>query len=413
MSMKTKLAIVVSSAAVLLFIYVGGLDGVRASNNDGSYRQLQVYSEVLSRVRSEYVEEPNIPLVTDGALHGLLESLDSNSSYLTAAEFKEYKANQTEAKGEIGAAVSKRFGYAAVISVIPGGPADKAGIQASDIFEAIEGKSTREMSLAEIHNLLLGQPGSNLNVSVVRARRAEPQKMVITRDIVSVPAVADKMVDDGIGDIQVDAINKGKAQEVAAKVRALQKSGAKKLILDLRNCAEGDEAEGIAVANLFLNHGTITYLQGQKYPREAFNADASKAITNLPLVVLVNKGTAGPAEIVAAAVLENARGDVIGDKTFGDGSVQKVIEMRDNSALILSVAKYYSPGGKAIQDAAVTPNVLVADTAEDDGGLPDEDERQGIPEANAGGKKDEKPKNLQDDQLNKALEVLKNRESKG
>ena len=162
MSMKTKAAIVVSSAAVLLFMYVGGLDGVRASNNDGSYRQLQVYSEVLSRVRSEYVEEPNIPLVTDGALHGLLESLDSNSSYLTAAEFKEYKANQTEAKGEIGAAVSKRFGYAAVISVIPGGPADKAGIQASDILEAIESKSTREMSLAEIHNLLLGQPGSRL-----------------------------------------------------------------------------------------------------------------------------------------------------------------------------------------------------------------------------------------------------------
>ena len=351
MSIKTKAAIVISSAAVLLFMAVGGLDGVRASNNDGSYRQLQVYSEVLSRVRSEYVEEPNIPAVTDGALHGLLESLDSNSSYLTPSEFKEYKSNQTEAKGDIGAAVSKRFGYAAVISVIPGGPADKAGIQASDIFEAIEGKSTREMSLAEIHNLLQGQPGSNLNVAVVRARRAEPQKTVITRDIVTVPPVTDKMVEDGIGYIQVDAVNKGKAQEVAAKVRSLQKSGAKRLILDLRNCAEGEETEGIAVANLFLNHGTITYLQGQKYPREAFNADATKAITNLPLAVLVNKGTAGPAEVVAAAVMENARGDVVGDKTFGDGSVQKTIPLPDGSALILSVAKYYSPSGKAIQDA--------------------------------------------------------------
>src|SRR5436305_1419295 len=258
MSIKTKAAIVMSSAAVLLFMYVGGLDGVRASsNNDGSYRQLQVYSEVLSRVRSEYVEEPNIPLVTDGALHGLLESLDSNSSYLTPAEFKEYKSNQTEAKGEIGAAVSKRFGYAAVISVIPGGPADKAGVQASDIFEAIEGKSTRELSLAEIRNLLQGQPGSNVNVALVRARRAEPQKVVITRDIVTVPPVSDKMVEDGIGYIQVDAFTKGKSQEVAAKVRALQKAGARKLILDLRNCAEGDESEGISVANLFLNHGTI------------------------------------------------------------------------------------------------------------------------------------------------------------
>jgi carboxyl-terminal processing protease len=405
MSIKTKAAIVISSAAVLLFMAVGGLDGVRASNSDGSYRQLQVYSEVLSRVRSEYVEEPNIPAVTDGALHGLLESLDSNSSYLTAAEFKEFKSNQTEAKGDIGAAVSKRFGYAAVISVIPGGPADKAGIQASDIFEAIEGKSTREMSLAEIHNLLQGQPGSNLNVAVVRARRAEPQKTVITRDIVNVPPVADKMVEDGIAYIQVDAFNKGKAQEVAAKVRALQKSGAKKLILDLRNCAEGDESEGIAVANLFLNHGTITYLQGQKYPREAFNADATKAITNLPLAVLVNKGTAGPAEVVAAAILENARGDVVGDKTFGDGSVQKTIPLPDGSALILSVAKYYSPSGKAIQDAAVTPNIVVADT-DDDAALPDDDDGNVAP---ADEEKKQPPQ--QDEPLHKAIQVLKTKVS--
>jgi carboxyl-terminal processing protease len=400
MSIKTKAAIVISSAAVLLFMAVGGLDGVRASNNDGSYRQLQVYSEVLSRVRSEYVEEPNIPAVTDGALHGLLESLDSNSSYLTAAEFKEFKSNQTEAKGDIGAAVSKRFGYAAVISVIPGGPADKAGIQASDIFEAIEGKSTREMSLAEIHNLLQGQPGSNLNVAVVRARRAEPQKTVITRDIVSVPPVADKMLEDGVGYVQVDAINKGKAQEVAAKVRSLQKAGAKRLILDLRNCAEGDESEGIAVANLFLNHGTITYLQGQKFPREAFNADATKAVTNLPLAVLVNKGTAGPAEVVAAAVLENARGDVIGDKTFGDGSVQKTIPLPDGSALILSVAKYYSPSGKAIQDAAVTPNIVVADS-DDDAALPDDDDGA------APADEEKKAPPQQDEQLHKAIQVLK------
>ncbi|MGH9538408.1 MAG: S41 family peptidase [Terriglobales bacterium] len=404
MSMKTKAAIVVSSAAILLFMAVGGLDGVRASNNDGSYRQLQVYSEVLSRVRSEYVEEPNIPAVTDGALHGLLESLDSNSSYLTPAEYKEYKSNQTEAKGEIGAAVSKRFGYAAVISVIPGGPADKAGIQAGDIFEAIEGKSTREMSLAEIHNLLMGQPGSNVNVAVVRARRAEPQKTVITRDIVNVPPVTDKMVEDGIGYIQVDAFNKGKAQEVAAKVRALQKAGAKKLILDLRNCAEGDESEGIAVANLFLNHGTITYLQGQKYPREAFNADASKAITSLPLAVLVNKGTAGPAEVVAAAIMENARGDVVGDKTFGDGSVQKVIQLNDCSALILSVAKYYSPQGKAIQDSAVTPNIVVADS-DDDAALPDDDDSA------APADEDKKQPPQQDEQLHKAIQVLKSKTS--
>jgi carboxyl-terminal processing protease len=406
MSMKTKAVILVSSVAILTFMVVGGLDGVRASSNDGAYRQLQVYSEVLSRVRSEYVEEPNIPAVTDGALHGLLESLDSNSSYLSPSEYKEYKAHKTETRGEIGAAISKRFGYAAVVSVIPGGPADKAGIQASDIFEAIEGKSSRDMSLAEIRNVLAGQAGSNVTVAVVRARRAEPQKTVITREIVNIPAVADKMVEDGIGYVQVDAFNKGKSQELANKIKSLQKSGAKKLILDLRNCAEGEEDEGIATANLFLNHGTITYLQGQKYPREAFSAEASKAITNLPLAVLVNKGTAGPAEVVAAAVLENARGDVVGDKTFGDGSVQKTLELPDGSALILSVAKYYTPGGKAIQDSAVTPNILVADVDED-ANLPDDD-AQPAPSTEESNKK---AAPQQDEQLQKAIQVLKSRNS--
>jgi carboxyl-terminal processing protease len=393
---------------VLLFVVAGGLNGVRASSNEGAYRQLQVYSEVLSRVRGEYVEEPNIDSVTDGALHGLLDSLDPDSSYLTPAEYKEYKAHKTEAKGEIGAVVSKRFGYATVVSIIPSGPADKAGLLATDILEAIESngtnRSTHDMSLAEIHNLLSGQPGSTLTVSVVRARRAEPQKMVITRDLVTIPPVADKMMDNGIGYLQVDAFTNGKTQEIAAKIKALQKSGAKKLILDLRNCAEGEESEGIATANLFLNHGTIAYLQGQKFPRQAFSADAAQVITSLPLVVLVNKGTAGAAEIVAAAVLDNARGDVAGDKTFGEGSVQKVIDLPDGSAIILSVAKYYSPGGKAFQDVAVTPNVVVA-AGDDDFALPDEDENATPPDQ-------EKPRAPQPDQpLQKAIQILNGKTS--
>jgi carboxyl-terminal processing protease len=410
MSTKLKVTILASSLAILLFTFVGGFVSVRASSNDGAYRQLSVYSEVLSRIRSEYVEEPNISGVTEGALHGLLESLDANSSYLSAAEYKHYKSIKTEGKANIGAAVSKRFGYADVVAVIPGGPADKAGIENSDILESIEGKSTHDMSLAEIHSVLLGEAGTTVTVAVVRPRRAEPQKIVITRDMVTIPPVEDKMLADNVGYIKVDAFPAGKSQEIAGKIRDLQKQGAKKLVLDLRNSASGEESEGIATANLFLDHGTITYLQGQKFPRQAFNAEPAKDITKLPVAVLVNRGTAGPAEIVAAAILENARGDVVGDKTFGDGSIQKTIEMRDSGALILSIAKYYSPSGKAIQDTAVTPNVLIADNqAQDDAGLPDEDQQQTA----APNEKNTKPKNVQDDQLNKALEVLKNRESKG
>jgi carboxyl-terminal processing protease len=404
MSTKSKLFVLTCSLALVVVMALGQV-GVRASgSNDGPYAQLQVYSEVLSRVEREYVDEPNIPQVTNGALHGLLEALDSSSSYLSPAEYKEFQTRSAGKRAGIGAAVSKRFGYADVVSILPGGAAEKAGIQNYDIIEAIEGKSTHEMSPVEINSLLAGDAGSTVTVSVVRARKAEPQKIVITRDEFSNPAASSKVVETGVGYIKVDWFTKGESTEIANLVRTLQKSGATKLILDLRNSADGEAAEGIATANLFLDHGTITYLQGQKYPKQAFTAEADKAITKLPVVVLVNRGTAGPAEIVAAAILENARGDVLGDKTFGAGSIQKMIPLQDNSALNLTVAKYYSPQGKAIQDSAVTPNILVA--GEEEVALPDEDD-------NATPSADQEPKKApQDEQLKKAIEVVKARPAK-
>ena len=406
MSKTTKFLLIALSFLIASFVVLGQF-GVKADTSDSdSYRQLGVYSEVLSRIRDEYVEEPNIAAVTNGALHGLLESLDADSSYLDPTEFKEYKARK-EGKASIGAALSKRYGYAAVISVIPGGPADKAEIESGDIIEAIEGRSTRDMSLAEIDGRLTGPPGSVVNVSVVRPRRAQPVKSAITLAVVADPPVSDKVMQEGIGYIKVDDFPKGRSQEIANKLKALQKDGAKKIILDLRNSGDGEEDEGVATANLFLNHGTITYLQGQKYPKQTFNADPQKAISTLPLVVLVNRGTAGPAELVAAAVMENARGDVVGDKTFGSGAIQKVIDMPDGSALMLSVAKYYSPSGKALQDTAVTPNILVADN-NDDFIAPDEDEN-----AEDEAQEEKQKTNQPDDQLNKAIEVLKTQATKG
>jgi carboxyl-terminal processing protease len=403
MSKPIKLTILGLSFLLATLVVAGGL-GVKANtSNEDSYKQIGVYSEVLQRIRTEYVEDPNVPAVTNGALHGLLESLDANSSYLDPAEYKEYKQRKNEGKATIGATLSKRFGYAAVVAVIPNGPADKAGIESGDIIEAIEGKSTREMSLAEIDGMLTGQPGSVINVSVVRPRKAEPTKTAVTREIVSDPPVSDKMLEDGIGYIKIDDFPKGRTQEIASKLKELEKTGAKKLVLDLRNSGEGDEDEGIATANLFLNHGAISFLQGQKYPKQSFNADPQKAIApTIPMVVLVNRGTAGPAEIVAAAIMENARGDVVGDKTFGSGSIQKVIELPDGAALMLSVAKYYSPSGKALQDTAVTPNILVADST-DDYLVPDEDENTQPDE-----KQEREKKVTPDDQLKRAIDVLKN-----
>jgi carboxyl-terminal processing protease len=405
MSKPTKLIVLGLSFLLATLVVAGGL-GVKAStNNEDSYRQVEVYSEVLSRIRTEYVEDPNVSAVTNGALHGLLESLDANSSYLDPTEYKDYKLRKNEGQASIGATLSKRFGYAAVVSVIPGGPADKAGIDSGDIVEAIEGKSTRDMSLAEIDGILAGQPGSVINVSMVRPRKAAPVKTAITREIVAEPAVGTKMLEDGIAYIKIDDFPKGRSQEVAAKLKELDKTGAKKLVIDLRNSGSGDENEGIATANLFLNHGTISYLQGQKYPKQTFTADPQKTVApSIPLVVLVNRGTAGPAELVAAAIMENSRGDVIGDKTFGSGSIQKVIEMKDGSALMLSVAKYYSPGGKALQDTAVTPNILVADNSDDFQGPDDDDTAQ--PDEKQ--QQEKEKKTAPDDQLKRAIDVLKN-----
>jgi carboxyl-terminal processing protease len=404
MSKKIQVLLLTTSMLVIVFALIGGL-GVHAAsgnNSDNAYTHMQVYSEVLHRIRTEYVEEPNMGLVTNGALHGLLESLDANSSYLTPAEYKAYKAAKTDAKAGIGATVSKRFGYAAIVSVIPGGPADKAGITPGDIIETVEGQSTHDSSLAAVKTRLAGDVGSRVECVIIRARKIEPQKITIVREAVNPPAVQDQTMADNVGYIKALTLDKGKAQEIAGKIKSLQARGAKKLVLDLRNNSEGDEQEGVAVANLFLAKGMIGYLQGQKVEKVTYNAEPQKKITDLPVAVLVNRGTAGAAELVAAAILDNSRGEVVGDKTFGEGSVQKVLEVPDGSALILSVAKYYTPKGKIIQDTGITPNVVIAAADEaantivddEDGGTPDEPQPQ-------------KPQQKEDDQLHRALEVLK------
>ena len=405
MSKKIQVLVLTSSMLIVAFVLLGTL-GVHASgtssSGDVTLKHIGVYSEVLYRVRAEYVEEPNMNAVTNGALHGLLESLDADSSYLSLTEYKVFQQKKAEGKASIGATVSKRFGYAAIVSVIPGGPADKAGLGAGDIIETVEGLSTHDLSLAAVKNHLVGEPGSRLELTIIRTRKIEPQKTTIVRDIVALPAVTEQLAADNVGIIKAQVLTKGKAAEVAESIKSLQKKGAKKLVLDLRYNSEGEEEEGVAVANLFLGKGTIGTLQGQKFDKVTFTADPQKKITDLPVVVVVNRGTAGAAELVASAILDNKRGDVVGDKTFGEGSVQKLIEVPDGSALILSVAKYFTSNGKVIQDTGITPNVLVA-SAEDAVVVSDDDDGSSTTTP-------EEPQKVQpkeDEQLRRAIEVVK------
>jgi carboxyl-terminal processing protease len=364
MNSRVKFAVVMTSTGVVALLLLGSvvskgaLADQNAAGDTNVYKHLAVYSEVLSRIKSEYVTEPDMSGVTLGALNGLLESIDPYASYLNAAQYKDYLKNYDTNRGDLGMVLSKKFGYINVVSVIPGSPAANAGLTTGDMLESIKGIATRDMPLAYARLLLKGAPGSTVDLSVLR-RRPEPQKLTMTRAVIAVPPVESKMIPDSLGYIKIAAIGENTNQQVSGAISDLQKQGAKALILDLRYCASGDPEQGVALANLFLNKGLITYTQGQKSQRKDFDAVAQKDVTLLPLVVMTDRGTASAAEVTAAALQGDKRAEVVGERTYGDASVLRPIAMDDGSAIILSVAKYYSPDGKSIQDNGVTPDDVV------------------------------------------------------
>lgn len=403
----SKILLLAVSAVLVLTIFLGvNSSGVNAATEpqDGAYRQINVYSEVLRHIQTDYVTEPNINDVTNGALRGLAESLDADSSYLSAADYKAYKADKG-GKAQVGINVSKRFGYATVISVVPGSPADKQNLSDGDIIEAIGSQDTRDISLAMIQLMLQGQPGSELTISVIRPRKTAPEKVTMMRVATSLPPVSETMYENAtILYVKPGILDHEHVQQIEAKLKGMPKAGNKKVLLDLRDVAAGDMAEATRLANFLLKSGTIATLEGQKVEKQTFVADASKSInTTAPVVVLVNRGTAGPAELVAAALLDNKRADLVGEKTFGEGAQQKTFELPDGAALILSVAKYESPSGKKLQDDGVTPGIVVASAADDAAA---DDDAAATTETQ---KPAQKPSVSVDEQLTKALDVLKSK----
>jgi carboxyl-terminal processing protease len=359
-------SVFVLSLGLLVALIAGefGLRAVRAgSNDDGAYKQINVYQQVLKKIQSEYVTEPNINNVTSGALHGLLETLDANSSYLSPAEYQAYKDHPAGVDAQVGLTISKRYGYAVVVSVLPGSPAEKEHFADGDAIESIGGQSTREMSLAMIRIMLEGKPGSQVVLSVIRPRKGEPEKVTLTRVPPSTPSLGEQQYESSsILYLKPVVLSVARVDEIAAHLKGMAKNGNKKVLLDLRNVSDGDAAQGLRLANLFLKQGTMATLSGQKFPIQTFIADSAKFVTDAPLAVLVNRGTAGAAELAAAALADNKRADLVGERTFGDGSVQKTIELPDGAALVLTVAFYSTPGGKKILEDAVTPGILAGPT---------------------------------------------------
>jgi len=400
MSKRIRLLLITVSCLLVLYIVLGGLLGKDDSSSEKTYRNLGVYSEVLSRIKSDYVTEPDLKKATGGAIRGLLEALDPYSTYFTPQEYQDYLRQPDPGPANAGIFLAKRMGFATVVSVLPGSPAEKAGVKAGDLIDRVENTATRELSVVQLQRLLAGPAGSTVALTLVREARGDPQKVPITRAVLNYPPVVAKMVEDTAGYIRVASFNKGKAAEISAKLREFTASGADKIVLDLRNCAGGEPQEAVDTASLFLEKGVVAYLQGQRFPRQDLPIKPPHDVCKLPVAVLINQSTAGPAELVASAILGNKRGDAVGVRSFGIGVFQKLIPLDDGSALLLSVAKYYGPDGKAIQDNGVTPSVVEA-PGEETASVEDETEPT---EPEHFGDKD-------DQQLRKAIEILKQKSS--
>ena len=365
---------VIIIVSVIIFCYAGLGHVLGRTPDEKAYKSLTVYGEVLQKVQQEYVDEPNMGTVTAGSLHGLMEALDPQSSYLTPREYEEYRKKlQNPGTGEVGLTLSKRYGYIIVLSVLPESPGTKAGIRSGDFFESIGGFTTRDMSVGQAVNLLAGQPGTGIKVSAIRSGKATPEEVELVREKIATPKMVSQRSEPDVLVLRPLSLESGRAAEIRTRLLDAEKQGIHKVVLDLRECGRGPVSEGVSVARLFVASGTITTLRGQTVSAEVFSADPRQVIWKNPVSVLVDATTSGAAEVLASAIGANHRGDVVGERTFGLASEQKLIPMEDGAALLLTVANYYNPGGKSILEEGVTPTEVVRAIPLDDSDAADEE----------------------------------------
>ncbi|MBK7704959.1 MAG: PDZ domain-containing protein [Acidobacteria bacterium] len=424
MSFRGKIIIAFLSAAIASYALLGGILGSFAQqpvNDVGA--QMRIFESVLQHIQNDYVDEPSMDRVRGGALRGLPSSLDPYSSYLTAEQVKDFQANKQNTLAGVGAEFSSNSSYLYVVSVIKDSPADKAGLKAGDIIEYIENKATRDISLYDARQLILGEAGSSVKLRVLRAG-AKPQTLSVARGNYSIPKAESRIEAGKVGVIKIYSLEAGEAEDIRNQVQSLTKQGVQKIILDLRGVASGSIDEAVGVANLFIKDGTLAQVIGRESkPIKTFSADPSKAVFDGKMSALIDIATAGAGEVVASAILDRKRGDVIGERSFGAGTEQKLFTLKNSGdGLLLTVAKWASAEGKPFLgdnrlNSGVMPSVEVKRPetpepleVEDLVDQQEQNEQQPNPSPSpTATPKVEQPKVLEDIQLKKALELMQDK----
>ncbi len=325
--------------------------------------ELRTFTEVFAKIKNDYVESVDDRKLLENAIRGMLEGLDPHSTYLDKDSYKELQEGTTGEFGGLGIEVGMEDGFVKVISPIDDTPAQRAGIKAGDLIIRLDDKAVKGMMLNEAVKLMRGKPGSDITLTVVREGEEKPLSITITRDIITVKSVRGETLEPGFAYIRVSNFQSHTAEDLRKSLEELKKENdndIRGLILDLRNNPGGILNAAVSVSDLFLDNGLIVYTEGRiKDSKLKFKAKPSDILKNAPIIVLVNGGSASASEIVAGALQDHERAIIMGEQTFGKGSVQTILPMNDEAALKLTTARYFTPSGRSIQAEGIKPDIII------------------------------------------------------
>ena len=352
---------------LFIFIFIFYFSTANATNEDDIYKKIDLFSEVLDKINKEYVDEVNQSEAMDAAINGVLQSLDPYSGYMSPESFRNMQTETSGEFGGLGIEVGMEHGVVKVISPIDNSPASSVGVKAGDYIVKINDIQVQGKTLSEAVELMRGPVGTDIEITVRRRGEKNALTFIITRDIIEVASVKSKIIDNKTGYLRLTSFNENSGNQIKDKIKDFKKNGkVENYILDLRNNPGGLLSQAIKISDFFLDNGEIVSTKSKrKYENRKWFAKKGDILKANTLVVLINYGSASASEIVAGALQDHKRAILIGESTYGKGSVQSIIPLKNDGAIRLTVSKYYLPSGKSISDVGVTPDIEVDENSEE------------------------------------------------